>query len=115
MVQYEDKHKTTFMTKWSTFAYRMIPFRLINGRVTFQGAMDIAIKDIIGKCIIIYIDDLTVFLKKHGDHIVDLCRVFQRCKKFGISLDPKKCIFGVTKGKLLGHVILEKGISIDLE
>lgn len=75
--------------------------------------MDIAFKDIIGKCIIIYMDDLIVFSIKRGDHISDLCKVFQRCREFSISLNSNKCIFGVTEGKLLGHVISENGISID--
>jgi hypothetical protein len=36
-------------------------------------------------------------------------------QKFGISLNPSKSIFGVTKGKLLGHIVSDSGISIDLE
>lgn len=62
--------------KWGTFSYRRIPFELINAGVNFQRAMDIAFKYIIGKCIIIYMDDLTVFSKKRGDNIADLCKVF---------------------------------------
>ena len=58
-------------------------------------------------------DDLTVFSRHWEDHISDLRRVFQRCRRYGISLNPKKCMFFVTKGKLLGHVISEQGISID--
>jgi hypothetical protein len=27
------------------------------------------------------------------------------CKKYGISLNPKKTIFDVEEGKLLGHII----------
>jgi hypothetical protein len=38
-----------------------------------------------------------------------------RCRKFGISLNPSKSIFGVTKGNLLGHIVYDSGISIDLE
>lgn len=68
---------------------------------------------IVGKCIIIYMDKLTVFSKKREDHMPDLRKIFQRCRRYGISLNPKKCMFGVTEDKLLGHVILEKGISID--
>lgn len=77
--------------------------------------MDITFKYIISKCIIICMDDLTIFSKECGEHIADLCKVFQKCKEFGISLNPKKCIFGVTEGNLLSHVISERGISIDLE
>jgi hypothetical protein len=38
-----------------------------------------------------------------------------RCRKFGISLNPSKSIFGVTKGKLLGHIVSDSRISIDPE
>jgi hypothetical protein len=38
-----------------------------------------------------------------------------RCKKIGIYLNPSKSIFGVTKGKIIGHIVSDSGISIDLE
>jgi hypothetical protein len=36
-----------------------------------------------------------------------------RCRKFGISLNPSKYIFGFTKGNLLGHIVSNSRISID--
>lgn len=39
----------------------------------------------------------------------------QKCLEFGISLNPKKCIFGVPQGKLLGHIVSKEGVSIDLD
>ena len=36
-----------------------------------------------------------------------------RCRKFNISLNPSKSIFGITKGNILGHIISDSGISID--
>jgi hypothetical protein len=38
-----------------------------------------------------------------------------QCRKFGISLNPSKSIFSVTKGKLLGHIVFDSGINIDPE
>ena len=35
MVDEEDRLKTAFITKWGTFAYRRMPFGLINARATF--------------------------------------------------------------------------------
>ncbi|KAH9316614.1 hypothetical protein KI387_025241, partial [Taxus chinensis] len=37
-----DQHKTTFTTPWGTFAYKRMPFGLINVGATFQRAMDLA-------------------------------------------------------------------------
>jgi hypothetical protein len=34
---------------------------------------------------------------------------------YGISLNPKKCLFAVSEGKLLGHIVSKEGIYIDLE
>jgi hypothetical protein len=41
-----------------------------------------------------------------------LKKVFHKCRKFSISLNPKKSHFGVEEGKLLGHVISKEGIKI---
>ena len=38
---------------------------------------------------------------------------FMKCKKFGISLNPKKTNFALEEGKLLGHIISKDGIKID--
>ena len=32
-----------------------------------------------------------------------------------MRLNPKKCTFGVTSGKLLGHMVSERGIEVDLD
>ncbi|RVW23414.1 hypothetical protein CK203_094586 [Vitis vinifera] len=35
--------------------------------------------------------------------------------EFRLRLNPKKCTFGVASGKLLGHIVSERGIEIDPE
>jgi hypothetical protein len=42
-----------------------------------------------------------------------LKKVFQKCRKFGISLNPKKLHFRMQEGKLLGNIISKEGIKID--
>ena len=115
LVSKADQLKTTFRTPWGTYAYRKMPFGLINARATFQRAMDIAFKGLIGKFGVIYLDDVTVFSKNRTDHLIHLRRVFEHCRKYGISLNPKKSIFSVTEGKLLGFVVSKQGINIDPE
>jgi hypothetical protein len=74
--------------------------------------MDYDFREIIGKLIDIYKDELTIISKKRGQHIQHLRTIFQKCRENGISLDPKKLIFNVDIGKLLGHIISKDGISI---
>ena len=61
----------------------------------------------------LYLDDVTIFSKKREEHAFHLKQIFERCKKYGISLNPKKCVFVFIEGKILGHVVSKKRISID--
>lgn len=40
-------------------------------------------------------------------------KVFIRALKYDISLNPRKCNFGVAEGKLLGHLVGKYGVRID--
>jgi hypothetical protein len=98
----DDREKTTFTTPWGTFMYDKMPFGLINAGENFQRAMDI---DFVGerdKFIIIYLDDMTVFSKIDEDHIKHLRNTFVKCRKFGLSLNPKKSYFSMKEGNILG-------------
>jgi hypothetical protein len=92
-----------------------MPFGLINARETFQRSMDIDFLGLINKCVVVYLDDVTVYSKNIEDHIQHLTHIFERCRKYGISLNPKKTIFGVKEGKLLGNIISQARIHIDPE
>lgn len=75
--------------------------------------MDIAFSKEKGKFVVIYLDDIIVFSKSDPDHLQHLRKVFHKCRKFGISLKPKKSHFFMEEGKLLGHIISERGIKIE--
>jgi hypothetical protein len=95
--------------------YLRVSFGLMNVGATFQRAMDFAFRVLIQKIIEIYQDDLTVVSKDRKDHLSHLRIVFERCRKYGISLNPKKSVFGIDEGKLLGHMDSKGGVSIDPE
>ena len=113
LVAEEDRLKTTFRTRWGTFAYIRMLFGLINAGATFQRAMDIDFHGLIGSSAVVYLDDITILSKKREEHAFHLKQIFECCRKYGISLNPKKCVFAVTEGKLPSHVVSKKGISID--
>jgi hypothetical protein len=115
LVSKEDRLKTAFRTKWGTFSYKRMPFGLINVGETFHRAMDVDFRGLINKCVVVYLDDVIVYSKNREDHIQHLTQILERCRKYDISLNPKKTIFGVEEGKLLGHIISQAVICIDLE
>jgi hypothetical protein len=77
--------------------------------------MDVDFQGLINKCVVFYLYDITVYSKNKEDHIQHLTQIFERCRKYKISLNPKKTIFGVEEGKLLGHIVSQGGFSIDPE
>lgn len=109
----EDQHKTTFTTPWGTFCYNMMPFGLKNARATYQRAMTTIFHDLIHSILEDYVDDILVKSHTFMDHLVDLEKVFDRLAKYNLMLNPKKCVFGVTSGKLLGFIVSKRGIEID--
>ncbi|KAL5573472.1 hypothetical protein UlMin_023069 [Ulmus minor] len=60
-----------------------------------------------------YVDDLVVKSRRAEDHVAHLKRVFDRCRKYKLKMNPKKCAFAVSMGKFLGVVVHHEGISID--
>ena len=109
----EDQLKTNFTTPWGTFMYVKMPFGLMNVGANFQRAMDIAFLEEIGHFIVIYLDEITVYSKTDEEHLKHLRSVFEKCRRFRISLSPKNTMFGLQEGNILGHIISEKGIKID--
>ncbi|RVW25754.1 Transposon Ty3-I Gag-Pol polyprotein [Vitis vinifera] len=80
----EDMEKTSFITEWGTYCYRVMPFGLKNAGATYQRAATTLFHD-----------------------------MMHRDVEFRLRLNPKKCTFGVTSGKLLGYMVSERGIEVD--
>lgn len=112
MVNLEDREKTMFTTPWGTFMYAKMLFILTNVRDTFQMDMDLEFVGKKNKFVVIYLDDLTVFSNSDQKHLKHLRNVFDRCRKFCISLNPKKSMFTIKEGKFLGHIISKEGVVI---
>ena len=58
---------------------------------------------------------MMVKLETREGHFEALDKFLARLEKYNPRLNPKKCIFGVTSGKLLGHIVSERGIEVDLD
>ena len=50
-----------------------------------------------------------------SDLIVNLAVTFANLQRFSVKLNPEKCVFEVPKGKLLGYIVFERGITANPE
>ena len=113
MMAPEDREKTYFIAEWSTYCYRVMPFGLKNAGATYQREATALFHDMMHRDVEVYVDDMIVKSRDRAYHWAALERFFQRIKCFRLRLNPKKCTFGVTSGKLLGYMISERGIEAD--
>jgi hypothetical protein len=69
----------------------------------------------IGPTVEAYVDDIIVKTKK-GDNLVNDFNIAFKCLRVkNIKLNPKKCVFGVPRGMLLGFIMSKHGIEANLE
>ena len=111
----EDIEKTSFITEWGTYCYRVMPFGLKNAGATYQSAATTLFHDMMHRDVEVYVDDMIVKSRDRADHLAALQRFFERIRQFILRLNLKKCTFGVTSRKLLGHIVSERGIEVDPE
>jgi hypothetical protein len=105
VIMHLDDREKTFTTPCGTFTYENIPFGMINVGATFHRAMDICFVCEKDKFIFMYLDDMTIFSKIDEYQIKHLRKKFVKCRKFWLSLNPKKYYFYMEEGKLLSHIV----------
>jgi hypothetical protein len=78
---------------------------------TFCRLMKAALKDQVGRNVLSYVDNIVVALKKKASYIFNLTETFTNMHEAKLKLNPDKCVFGVTRGKVLGCLVSTKGIK----
>jgi hypothetical protein len=70
-------------------------------------------RDLIGKVLFIYIDDITIYTKTFEEHMKVLEEVLHHIRQHKMYIKPKKCTFAAEEVHLLGHIINKEGIKTD--
>jgi hypothetical protein len=84
---------------------------LKNVGATYQKCIHIILEPQIERNVEAYIDDVVVKSKKHGYLLDDLKEAFDNLCKYKMMFNPKKCVFGISLGKLLGYMVSSRGID----
>ena len=86
-----------------------------NVGATYQREATTLLYDLIHKEVEVYVDDMIVKSKEREGQIPALRKFFERIQFYKFWLNPKKCTFGVTSRKLLGFMVSQRGIEVDLD
>ena len=97
----------------SLFEWVVMTFGLKNTSAIYQRTMNLIFHDLLEIILEICIDDVIVKSDSMDNHLADLRLVLERMCRYGLKMNPLKCVFGVSAGKFLGFIIHEHGIEID--
>jgi hypothetical protein len=111
----EDRKHIAFVTVDGLYCYVVMPYGLKNALPTFVRAMSKTFGGLIRDMVEVYVDDIVVKTKRGSTLVEDLTLVFDRLRATRTKLNPDKCVFGVSAGKLLGFLVLYRGIEANPE
>lgn len=105
--------KSAFRVPWGLYEFLRLPQGLTNSPSTFQRIVELIFGDLNLSDLVLYLDDLLIFSGTFQQHLERLGKVFERLERFGLKLNGKKCQLFQTSVKHLGHIVSEKGVSVD--
>ena len=108
----KDVPKTTFRTRYGSFAFKVLPFGVTNGPGRFMSFLQDAFKDMLDTCVVIFIDDLLVYSPDEEQHEKDLARVMQRLRELKLECKLSKCRLFRETVSFLGYELRPNGIAV---
>ncbi|GFY33404.1 retrovirus-related Pol polyprotein from transposon 297 [Trichonephila clavipes] len=86
---------------------------LIRVAPTFQKAIDIILKPMVGMFVNVYMDNVIISSPSFTQHVEHLKEVFRLLHEAGLTLNKEKCKFGCDELKYFGLIINKEGVKTD--
>ncbi|GJZ41344.1 putative reverse transcriptase domain-containing protein, partial [Tanacetum coccineum] len=112
-VREQDIPKTEFQTRYGYYEFQVMPFELTNAPAVFMDLINRVCKPYLDKFVIVFIDEILIYLKDEKEHKEHLKAILELLKKEQLYGKFSKCEFWIPKVQFLGHVIDSRGIHVD--
>ncbi len=111
----EDVPKTAFTTPMGLFEYRVLCLGLTNAPGTYQNIMNDVLKDVIGKFVLVYLDDIVIYNKDKEEHHrhLQLANLLQLLRQHRLYANLSKCNFVQPELQFLGHIVGALRLRVD--
>jgi hypothetical protein len=88
-------------------------FGLTNAPAYFMYLMNSVFMPELDKFVVVFIDDILIYLKNEEDHAEHLRIMLTRLREHKLYAKFSKCEFWLRKVPFLGHILSNEGISVD--
>ena len=112
-IREQDVHKIAFRTRYGHFEFLVMPFGLTNAPAAFMDMMQRVFTPYLAQFIIVFIDDILIYLdtvEQHAEHLRTALQTLREHQLFGKF---SKCEFWRKEIHFLGHVVSEHDIQVD--
>jgi len=113
MIKEKDMQKTAFRTRYGHYEFVVMPFGLTNAPAIFMDLMNRVFQSYLDKFVVVFIDDILIYFSSQMQHAYHLREVLETLRRNKLYAKLSKCEFWLNEVVFLGHVISEKGISVD--
>jgi len=100
-----DEWKTAFRTCYRSFEWSVMSFGLTNAPAVFQWFMNDIFSDLLDVCVMIYLDDILIYLNNMSKHHQHIKEVLKCLCKAGLYAKAEKCKFHSKSVEYLGYII----------
>ena len=108
-----DSAKTAFLTHRGLYINNVMPFGLCNAPATFQCLIERVLGTLIGRGVLVYIDDVLIYAETAEQLIKVLSTVLQLLIHPGLKCKAFKCFLFTESVSYLGHIVSRYGIKSD--
>ena len=105
-----DEAKTTYVTRYGSIEFLVMPFRLTNAPATFCNLMNDVLFDFLDSFVGVYLDNIVIYNPTLEVHLVHLEKVLDILRQNQLYVKKEKCEFAQTEIKLQGHMISKSQI-----
>ncbi|KAH9253000.1 hypothetical protein BASA81_009005 [Batrachochytrium salamandrivorans] len=88
-----DEPKTSFITKYGQFEFLVMPFGLANAPAQFQRMMNSLFREMNGKYVLVYLDDIVIYSSNMAEHKVHVRMSSKCCLTIVSSVGLKSATF----------------------
>lgn len=89
--------KTAYVTRYGSYEFLAMPFRLIDALATFCNVMNYIFYDFLDKFVVVYLDDIVIYSKFFEAHLYHQVLVFSRFRENELYVKKEKCEFSRTE------------------
>ena len=107
------EERTAFRTRYGQFEFLVLPFGLTNAPATFMTLMNEVFQPALDRFVVVFMDDILVYSSSMEEHARHLRAVLDILRQHKLYAKMSKCEFCQHKVDFLGHVVTDKGVSVD--